>query len=45
MFDNKPMVVFQRNKSIEQLIGGQLTKYQKAAKKKLEKWEGKNLDL
>ena len=32
-------------KSIEQFIGGQLTKYQEVAKKKLEKWEGKNMDL
>ena len=44
-FYNKQTVVFKRNIIIEQLIGGQLIKYQKVTKNKLEKWRGKNLDL
>ena len=44
-FDNKQTVVFKKNVNIEQLIGGRLIKYQKVTKNKLEKWQGKNLDL
>ena len=44
-FDNKQTVVFKKNVNIEQLIGGRLIKYQKVTKNKLEKWQGRNLDL
>ena len=42
MFVNKPTIAFERNKNIQDLIGGHLIKDQKAAKKKLEKWQAKS---
>ena len=39
---NKPTIAFKRNRNIQDIIGGQLIKDGKVAKKKLEKRQGKS---